>query len=99
MNGFTSHNARSWRFDRTEFSRFDWTFAVNRLTQWVHNAAKQCFAYRNFHDAACTFYLVAFTNICVRTHDNDTYVVFFKVECHTHNAVRELEQFAGHDVF
>ena len=97
--GFTSHNARCRRFDRTGLSRVDWSVAINRLTQCVNNAAKQRFAYRYFHDAAGSFNLIAFTDTCVRSHDNDTDIAFFQVKGHAHNAVGEFEQFARHCIF
>ncbi|CDN44416.1 hypothetical protein BN871_EV_00020 [Paenibacillus sp. P22] len=96
--GFTGHDARCRRFDRTASRRRDRTVAVKRLAQSVDNAAQKSVAYRNFHDAARTLHLVAFTDVRVRSKDNDTDIALLKVERHAYNAVGELEQLAGHSV-
>ncbi|MNL26249.1 hypothetical protein D3C87_1477660 [compost metagenome] len=99
MHRFTVDNARCIVFYRTEFSCCNRAFAVQRLTQRVHYAAEHSFTHGNLHNLPCTFYLIAFTNLCVLTQDNNTDVAFFQVERHAHYSVGELQQFPCHRVF
>ena len=75
MHGFTRDNARRFHIHTTTLSRLDRAFAVNRLTQRVHNAAQQALTHRHVHNLAKTLNCVALFNTPVITEDHGTDIV------------------------
>ena len=98
MDTLARHNARRFNINAAAFSSRDWALAVNRLTERVHNAAKQTFANRNVNDFAETLNCVALFNAAVITKDNNTNIICFEVQGHALNAARKLDHLAGADI-
>jgi len=48
--------------DKDKSGGFDTLFAIDRLTQGIHNTAKKLFAHRNLNNFICSFYGRAFFN-------------------------------------
>ena len=89
-------DAEGLDFDQARFFGLDFPFAVDRHTQGVDNAADHGFANRDTHDAACTADRVAFLDEGVIAEQYGADVVFFQVQGHAVNAVRQFQQFPGH---
>jgi hypothetical protein len=67
--------------------------------QRVDHAADQRLAHRHGHDAAGALDFVAFLDLRVFAQQHRAHLVFFQVHGDAGHAVRELDQFAGHDLF
>ena len=76
----------------------DWALAVNRVTESVDNAAEKLWTNRNVHDGTSPLDCVAFFDAAVRTENNNTDVVSFKVQGHPADTARELDHFTGLDI-
>ncbi len=98
MHRAARNDAGGLHFGQAAFGRAEVAFAVDGVTQTVHNAAEQSLADRNVDDRARTFNGVAFLNRRVIAEDHDTDVVGFEVQGHAFDAARELDHFAGLDV-
>ena len=69
--------------------------AIDWIAEAVNNAAKKFLTNRNVHNRTGTLHNVAFTNFAVRSENNDTDIVRFKVQGHALNTVGELDHFAS----
>ena len=65
----------------------------------VHHAADQRLAHRHRHDAAGAPDFVAFLDLRVIAQQHRAHLVFFQVHGDAGDVVRELDQFARHDLF
>ena len=92
-------NTCRFHFNVAVFVCLDVAVTVNRLSQRIDYAADNRIAYRNLHEAACSFYRVAFLNGFGIPQKNRTYVAFFQVHSHAVNAIGQFEQFTGHTIF
>src|SRR5690606_6132391 len=98
FNGLAIDDTGSDTLDRIVCVRNDLALAVDRVSESVNDAADHRIPDRNAHNAACSLNFVAFFYLLEITEKNAADVVFFEVECEAANSVRELEQFAGHDL-
>ena len=80
-----------------ELVGLDRALVVDRLAERVDHAADHGFADRHAHDASGALDFVAFLDLGVFAQQHGAHLVFFQVHGESGNAVRELEQFAGHD--
>ena len=87
----------AWRLDVDALSLFglDWAFAIDRVTQRVHDAAQKRLADRHLDDRSRAFDRVAFLDRPVVAKNHDADVVRLQVQRHTANAAWELDHFAG----
>src|SRR5690606_29323762 len=67
MHRLPVHHAGGDIFHRAEAIGFDGAFAVDGLTHGVYYPADQRLSYRYFHDPACSFDFVSFTDMSIRT--------------------------------
>ena len=72
--------------------------AVNRLSDCVHDAAKQSLADRDRNHAPRALNGLSLLNTDVRAEQNRRDAVFFQVLCHTEATILEFEEFTGHAV-
>src|SRR6185369_12069152 len=77
----------------------DRAFAIDRLAERVDHAAKQRVADRDRNNAAGAFDGVALFDFLELAEEHGADALFFEVQCHAVDAVRELEHLAGHRVF
>ncbi len=94
----TPDHAWSNFLDRVGLGVVQRTFAVDRVTQCVHDATQQFLTNRNFQDATGALGAHALGEGGVRTQYHRTYGVLLQVQCHTVYAARELDHFAVHSV-
>ena len=73
-------------------------FVVNGLAERVDDATDEGVADGHAHDAAGALDLVAFFNLGVFAEQHHADLIFFQVHGDAGHAVREAEQFAGHDL-
>ena len=99
FTGWRSTTPGAMRFDRARLAGGDGAFAVDGLAQRVHHAADHGLAHRHGHDAAGAADLVAFLDFLIFAQQHRAHLVFFQVQGDAGDAVRELDQLAGHDVF
>ena len=78
----------------------DGAFAVDWLAQCVDHASHHgVIAGRNRHDLLRPFDQIAFLDLGGFAQQNAPNLIFFQVERHASDAMRELEQFTGHHLF
>jgi hypothetical protein len=94
----TPDNARSDLFDRLGQLGVDRAFAVDRLTQGVHDTAQQFGADRNFQNATRALHGVAFGNAFVFTQNHGTDGVALEVHGEAKNVAGEFQHFALHGI-
>src|SRR5262249_13507183 len=70
--------------------------SVPGLAQRVHHAADHVLAHGNGHDPARALDLVALADLGVLAHEHGADRVLLQVERDAHDAVRQLQQLAGH---
>ena len=99
FHGLARHHAGRQAFDGEELVGQDRALAVDRLPERVHHAADQCLAHRHRHDAARALDLVAFLDLGEIAQQHGADLIFFQVHGDSGNVVRELDQFARHDLF
>ena len=99
FHGLPRDYARRQALDRVELRRMDRTLAVDRLAQRIDHAADQRLAHRHAHDAFGALDFVAFLDLRVVAQQHRADLVFFQVHGDARHVVRELDQFAGHDLF
>ncbi len=92
-------NAGSDTLDRVIKIGDDLAFAVDRVAESVDDAADHCVAHRNAHDALRPLCFVAFLDLLKIAEEHAPDLIFLKVKSEPANAVRKLEQFAGHYLF
>ena len=101
MHWLTASNARSLNFHTTGNGTNDWSLAIDRLTESVHNATKKRIAYWHRKNAAggtngralfhrCRVFAIA--------DDNGADRVFVEVEGETNGAAFELEELVHADI-
>ncbi|MNL12402.1 hypothetical protein D3C87_1332690 [compost metagenome] len=95
--GLTLDNTRGNSFNRGETVVINRAFTVDRCTQGVNYTAQQATANRNFQNTAGTFYLHAFGQIRVRTHNHGTYGVTLQVQCDCVTVAWQCDHFALHN--
>ena len=81
-------------FDPPLLGGLDRSLAVDRLAERIDDASEQPFADRNLGDAAGALDLVALANRLRIAKQRRADVVFFEVEHHAENPVREFQQLA-----
>ena len=62
-NGFSFNNAGRFLFDCADFSGFDRTFSVNRLTKCIHYTSEHCVTYGNLYNSAGGLYDITLVDI------------------------------------
>ena len=72
------------------------TLAVDRVAERVYDAAEHCIADRDFYNTFGSLDRIAFADILVRTQDNGTDQILFKVLSHAIYAAGELKQLTRH---
>ena len=85
--------------DRVEGVRGDGALAVDWLAQCVHHASHHRVAGGNSHDFFRPLDQIAFLDLRGFAQQNASDLIFFQIERHASDAMRELEQFAGHHLF
>src|SRR5690606_32518491 len=98
-NGLTCDDAGGFDFDLVTLGGFDRPAAVDRLAECVDNASFQAGANGNVDDAVGALDQIAFHDQAVTSEQGNTDVVFFKVQSHAVNVVREFQKLAGHGRF
>ena len=98
VNLTTPDNARRYLFNCVGLLGIDRAFAVDRVTQGVHNTTQQFRASRDFQDAAGTTYLLTFGQTQVITQDHGTHRVLLQVKGHAEDAALKLDHLAEHHV-
>jgi len=98
VNALSFDNTGSLCINGSCFCCCNSAFAIDGLSECVYNSAEHSVPYRNFYDSACAANFVAFFDFTVITEDNATYVVFFKVEDHAVDFVREFNKFTCHSL-
>ena len=93
------HHAGRDALDRIEAFCRDRSFAVDRISERVHDPPDQRLAHRNRHDAARALDLVAFFDVGVVAQHHRAHLIFFQVQRDARNAAGELDQLARHHVF
>ena len=83
---------------RDELVGRDGALVVDGLAERVHHAADHGIAHRHAHDAPGALDLVAFLDLGVFAEQHHADLVFFQVHGDAGHAVREGQQFAGHDL-
>ena len=96
--GWRSITPGSQTFQRDELVGGDWALVVDGLTERVHHAADHGVAHGHAHDAPGALDLVAFLDLGVLAEQHRADLVFFQVHGDSGDAVRERQQFAGHDL-
>ena len=91
-------DAGSETLDGEEGVRVDGTLVVDRCAESVYYSADEGFADGDGHDLAGALDLVAFGKFGVVTEEHGAHLVFVEVHGETGNAVRELNEFASHDL-
>ena len=76
----------------------DGALVVDGLAECVDHAADHRIAHGHAHDLAGALDLVAFLDFGVVAQQHGADLVFFQVHGEARHVVRELEQFAGHDL-
>src|ERR1035438_5152794 len=99
FHGLARHHAGGQTFHRIKLVREDGTFAVDGCAKGVDHAADQCLAYRHRHNAAGAANFVAFLNFREVAQQHGAHLVFFQVHGDAGDIVRELDQFACHNLF
>jgi hypothetical protein len=92
----TVYHSRSETLYRERLVGNNRAAAIHRLSKCVYDSADHSLAYRNFHDSAGTFNLIAFANFCVLTKQNDADLALFQVQREAHNLVGKREELARH---
>src|SRR5664279_5506243 len=95
VHRFARDDAGRLDVDAFALVRLDWTFAVDRVAERVHDATEQALADRYVHDRAGALDGLAFHDLAVIAEDHDADIVGFKIERHAAHAVFELDHFAG----
>mmetsp|Transcript_26009 Transcript_26009/g.66163 ORF Transcript_26009/g.66163 Transcript_26009/m.66163 type:complete len:233 (-) Transcript_26009:266-964(-) len=96
VNGFARDDARGLYVNTCALSNVGQrALAVDWLTQRVHDATEQAFAYRRGHDLVETFDGVAFLDRAVVAENHDADIVAFKVQRHAFDAAVEFNHFAS----
>ena len=98
MNRFSCHNAGRFLFNKSVLSRFNITFAVNRLTQRVDNTTYNIVSDRYFQKASKSFDTASLFDIGTLTEYNDTDNRLFEVQRHTAITGFKLNHFTRHNV-
>ena len=91
-------DARCRALDRAILLTCDRARAVNRLTDCVHDAAKQSLADRNRDHAPRALNGLSLLNTDVRAEQNRRDAVFLQILCHTEAAILKLKKLAGHAI-
>ena len=92
------HNARRNHFDLAELLRGDGALAVDGLADAVHHTADDRIAHGHLGDPLGPLHDVALADLGVVSHEHRAHVLLLEVERHAHDASRELQELAGHDV-
>ena len=85
--------------DRVELGGVDGALAVDGHAERVDHAADQGFAHRDAHDAPGAADFIALLDFGEIAEQHRAHLVFFQVHGDAGHVVRELDQFAGHDLF
>ena len=85
-------------FERIKRFAFYRPFIVERLTERVHDPAKQSFADRNREQPPRRLSFIAFGNFRRVAEQNRADLGLFQVQGETEHAVRELDHFIQHDI-
>ena len=98
VNRLTRNHARRNFFDRRSFRCVNRTFAVNRLTQCIHNTANQFTTNRHFQNTACALNFIAFCNMFVFTEDYGTDRITLQVHSQPERIAGELQHLPLHHI-
>ncbi len=91
----TQRLAFNWQM----FVRFDRSFTVDWLAQWVCDSSKHGLAHGNLHDSAGSLGSVALLNMRIFAKKHDADVILFEVERHAVQMTGKLNQLAEHHFF
>ena len=92
------HHAGRQPLDRRERLGRDRSFAVDWLTERVHDAAEQLVAHRYRDDAARALDQVPFLDLLELAQEHRADAFFLEVQRDAEHAVRKLEHLAGHRI-
>src|SRR5215467_11557793 len=76
--------------------RLDWSLAVDRLANGIHNTAHEGFADWNLRDAPRPFDRIAFLDSDIVTHQDGTDVILFQIQGNAIEAAGKFQHLAGH---
>ncbi len=97
IDRLTLDHARGHPFHAAEFIRSDGAFAINRLTDGVDDTANQGITDRHGNDTTSATHQVAFLNVGIITHDDDTNIIFGQILYLAQDAIfGKFNKFAGH---
>src|SRR5262245_3571166 len=76
--------------------RLDWSLAVDRLADRIHDTTHEGFADWNLRDASGPFDGIAFLDSDIVTHQHSAYVILFKIQGDAIEAAGKFQHLAGH---
>ena len=98
LHGLADNDARSGLFHVPVFRSFDGTLSVDGDAETVHDPADQRSPTGTWAILPVLFAQVAFLDLIVLSENDSADIIFFEVEDHSGNAVRELKQLARHRI-
>ena len=99
LHRLAGHHAGRQALDGIKLVGGDGPLIVDGLAERVDHAADERFAHGDGHDAAGAPYFVAFLNFREIAQQHRADLVFFQVHGDARDAVRKLDQLAGHHLF
>ena len=92
------NDARGDALYRQSLRGGDGTLVVNRLAERIYNAADHGFADRHAQNLPGALDFVAFADLGVVAQKHSAYLVLFEAHGQPGDAMRKLQQLAGHDL-
>merc|ERR1712166_1506300 len=97
VHGFARDNTGSFKLHSLSLVGHNGTFAIDGLTEGVHDATEHAGANWDIHNGTSSLHNISFLNFSIVTEHHNTYIVGFQVESHALDARVELYHLTGLD--